>query len=432
MVTKFISALLRANRSQQDAFFALQIPRSVFKDCKSEMRWIYDYRSNNASYPSVTAFKARFPNTDLPKTRDTIETAFQAVLDVHLYSEVTTLVDKAKELYASGQTMREVIGFMRQATQELTTFDTNYIDVNFEKTLSPLRDYKQRVKRISDGTINTLPSPWHTYNELTAYSEPGEYNILASRTSIGKTWTLVDWAEHYKNCGECVLVITKEMTAVQMANRFEAHRYKLNYPLFRAGALPPSQLGRWVRLRREYNRKLELGLSQGRVIISGQETLTGVGFSHLISKIQQYRPTKLFVDGAYLILPDGLSRNAGSVERFTSISNTLKRIALVFKLEAFAIIQVNREAENAAAETVPRLKNIYGADAWAQDADKVILIGGKRGSGTRIMSLGKGRESNVGDWVINYQLSPYPNFKELRRLKEVSKDSGGTVAFDAV
>src|SRR5580765_4029647 len=107
MTTKFIYSLLKANKSQQDAFYAQQVPRQVFKDCQAEIRWIYEFRDRNKEYPSLSAFRHRFPNTELSKTRDTVDVSFQLVLDSHLFSEVAELVDKAKSMYEGGRTMQE-------------------------------------------------------------------------------------------------------------------------------------------------------------------------------------------------------------------------------------------------------------------------------------------------------------------------------------
>lgn len=425
MVAKFLSSLLRANRTQQDAFYALQVPRVVFKEAQSEVRWVYDYRERNHRYPSVSSFKARFPNYNLPKTKDNVETAFQSIVDHHLYEELCDVVEKGRSMYSGGRNMSEVIGFMRKATQDISTFDTSYVDLDVSQSDVALKRYRQRVTDKIRGATSHLPSPWKSFNELVGFSEPGEHNIITSRTSIGKTWFELVWADYLANLGERVLVVSKEMPTHQIGDRVECIRFRLSHPHFRKGTLPPRELARWKRERKHYEVN-----NGGSLIITGQETITGVGFSHIISKIQQYRPTVVFADGAYLIMPEGLSKNANGVERFTAISNTSKRLAMAFKVKWFSIIQVNRQAENKAGETTPSLKDIYGADAWAQDADNVVIIGGKRGAKTRTVSLAKGRESNVGEFSIKFELSPKPDLSEIKTLKSLS--SGGSVEFDAI
>jgi replicative DNA helicase len=437
MVAKFITTLLKANKSQQEAFYALQVPRAVFKEGQAEIRWIYDYRDRHRSYPSLSTFKARFTSFKPVKSKDTVETSFQAILNQHLFEEVSDLVDKAKSMYAGGRDMSEVIGYMRKASQEISTFDTGYVDMNVRTSDSALKRYHQRVSERIHGGNKFNPTPWPSMNDLIGFSEYGEHNIIASRTSIGKTWLELNWAVHLAKQGERVVVFSKEMPTPQVGDRIECILFELPWPNFRKGTLPPRVLRAWKDARRRL--KINSNLNYGRnnfiefgdnIIVSGQETITGVGFSHIISKIQQYQPTVVFVDGAYLITPEGLNRNANGVERFTMISNTSKRLAIAFKTLWYSIIQINRLAENKTGESNPSLKDIYGADAWAQDADNVYLIGGKRGGKSRMLSLAKGRESNIGDISIKFELAPYPDFKEIKTIKSLS--SGGSVEFDAI
>jgi replicative DNA helicase len=439
MTTKFIYSLLRANRSQQEAFFAKQIPRVVFREAQAEIRWIYDYRARNGSYPSLSSFKHRFPNTALPKTKDNIDASLQSVLDNHLFNEMCEVIDKAKSMHSGGLTMQEVVGYVRKASQDISIFDNAYVDEDIGKSNTALSRYLKRVSDAINGKSNHAPSPWKFYNELLGYNEYGEHNIITARTGLGKSWVALFWAEYLASIGERVLVVTKEMPTAQIADRTECIRYQLSHPHFRKGTLDPADLARWKKLRRQNKYPSPFGQgwvysgatnAEGCLVVTGQETITGVGFSHIIAKIQQYRPTVVFVDGAYLITPEGISKNAGPVEKFTAISNRSKQLAKAFSVLWFSIIQVNRESENKAGDTTPSLKNIYGADAWAQDADNVIILGGKRGASTRIFSLAKCRESNIGEFAVRFELSPRPDFSQLRTLKSVSSE--GSVEFQGI
>lgn len=437
MVAKFITTLLRANKSQQESFYGMQVPRIVFKDNQPEIRWIYDYRDRHREYPSMSTFRSRFREFRPIKTKDNVETAFQSILDNHLFEELGEVVEKAKLMYGGGErSMAEVVGYMRKATQEISTFDIGYVDMNMRTTESPWKRYRQRVIDRMQGHAHD-PSPWKSYNDLVGYSEYGEHNIITSRTSIGKTWMSLYWGQHLAAQGEKVLIVSKEMPTPQIGDRLESLLFGLSWPNFRKGTLPPKEVRRWkderrrLKLTRNFrdwrNNNIQLN---DNLIITGSETITGVGFGHIISKIQQYRPTVVFADGAYLISPEGLSRNANSVERYTAISNTSKRLAIAFKIVWYSIIQINRQAENKAGETTPSLKDIYGADAWAQDADNVLIFGGKRGARIRIASLAKGRESNVGEFSTRFQLNPRPDFGEIKTLKSIS--DGGSVEFAAI
>lgn len=419
MVLRFLGTLLRANKNQQDEFYSKQIPKGIFRDNRSEVSWVYSYRDRFGRYPSVAAFKKRFRSVELPRTRESVETAVQAILDSDLFNQVTGTVNKAKEMYSGGRPINEVAGYIRETAAKWRTYDANYIDYNSKDSGLVFKRYSARVTQRIEGKF-LVPSPWPALNELIAYSEPGEHNIMASRTSIGKTWILLMMAEHYRKIGLRVLVITKEMPTYQLAERYECLTYKLDYESFRKANLKPEDLARWKKLRRKFPRE--------GIIISGQETLEGVGFSHITTKIQQHRPDVLLVDGAYLIWPEGFKYSGNMVDRFTMISNTMKRICKYFSLIGWSVIQIKREAENKEGDTDASLKDIYGADVWAQDSDNVVLISGKRGSPIRKIKLAKGRESNVGEFNIHFKLSPYPFFKQAHGVIATS----GTVKFKGI
>jgi hypothetical protein len=96
------------------------------------------------------------------------------------------------------------------------------------------------------------------------------------------------------------------------------------------------------------------------------------------------------------------------------ISNVLKRLAKAYKLISFSTIQGKREAENKEGETTVSLKDLFGGDAWAQDADNVLLINGRRDSRVRKLSLAKGRESAIGEFHVAFRLEPKPYFGQVR------------------
>jgi replicative DNA helicase len=204
------------------------------------------------------------------------------------------------------------------------------------------------------------------------------------------------------------LFLSKEMPTEQVCDRFESLIFGLSYSRFRSGALSPKEMRLWS-LKRHRLTNLPL-------IISGDETLEGVGFSYIISKIQQYKPEVVFVDGAYLLSPEKVLTRAPLVERLACISRQFKAIAKATKTVIIEVVQMNRLAESEEGIAKGSLITLYGSDTWGQDADWVMDISGVRGANTRRISLLKARESNIGSFMIKFILDPFPDFSELRRV----------------
>lgn len=405
MMPQFIRALLKAPLAKQAQFFAKQIPLGVFPTHLAEITWVYRFRDSNGKYPSTTAFRSRFPEFEWPSSNEPLEELLASVLDTHIFNQLTSAVESARELYGSGRNISEVVEHLRTGVANIRLMDNRYTDSTLSDR-SVFLAYKEKVRRLSQGTLRA-PSPWSTLNELLGYDEPGETNVIAARTSIGKTWVLLAWASHHLLSGERVLVISKELPTRQIRMRMEALEFKLSYPRLRRGSLSPVSLKQWILRRKNPPKRFE------NLVVSGNETIKGVGFEHITQKIQEVRPTVLMVDGAYLIYP--AEKTANDVARFAMISATLKRLALAFNLRVYMTIQAKRDSEDKTASglTKSRLTDLYGADAWAQDADNVLLINGKRTACVRTMSLEKAREAPVGEWAIGFQLDPYPYFGEM-------------------
>lgn len=418
MVDRFISSLLLGNKNQQSWFYAKQVPQKIFNAHRAEISWIFAYREAKGRYPSVDNFKLRFPNFKLTKPA-LLPEALDAVQDSFFIQQIGRVVELTREKLEGGAPAKDVLEYFRQSAGNIASLDQSYVDVVQSLSSVPLDRYRARYKSAMEGGALFKPTPWPALNELLGFAEPGEHSLLASRTSLGKSWMALYWANYLSSMGDRVLVISKEMPSEQLADRAEALRFKLNYVLFRKAELAPRELRRW----REERRNFKL---TGELIFSGSESVRGSGFSQIHAKVQQYAPSVVIVDGAYLILPEDLHKNASSVERLTYVSQTMKRVCLAHKVRGISIVQVKREAESKSGEATSSLKDLYGTDAWAQDSDHVILLNGKRGSNRRIVDLVKGRESAIGAFNINFQLTPYPDFSQVTG---VASDDVGASTF---
>ena len=56
----FLAALLHGRPSEQQQFYARQIPVGVFKIREQEFAWVYQFRERFNEYPSPEAFSQRF------------------------------------------------------------------------------------------------------------------------------------------------------------------------------------------------------------------------------------------------------------------------------------------------------------------------------------------------------------------------------------
>lgn len=410
----FIPALLKATRPLQERFHAQQIPVEFFPTHQAEIKWIYEYRERHGVYPNKTHFLSRFPETPWVVDKQPLTTHISSLLETRTFEEITEIVKRGREMYEGGRRVPDVLEYFRRSFSEVRLYDLEYIDATLEDD-SVLREYREKVRQISKG-IRKAPSPWASFNRLVGFDEPGEMVTIAARTSIGKTWLSIFWAAYLFSIGERVLFVSKELPTRQIKQRFEALFCQVSYSGLRHGNLSPVELRRWVMNRQRWKKIV----NTENLLITGTETMKGVGFSHILQKIQEFRPTRLFVDGAYLIYPE--TKTPDERQRFALISSTLKRYSMAFGMVCYPIIQARRDAEanSVSGATNAKLGDLYGSDAWAQDSDYVLVVNGKRASDFRTILLEKSREGETGQWSTEFKLNPWPRFQELEGRSKLS------------
>lgn len=405
---RFISALLRASKQEQQRFYSRQVPKGVFVLRELEIDWVLKFRDKHNYYPSAKLFEAKFKEERLKKHKDTVDACLAPILDKAMFEQISGVVAETRKMLDEGREYSSALEHFKNRASQLTTYALDYNDIKVSDSRGAIVRYQQHVRDMClGGTI--IDTPWPTWNKLNSHYVPGDFIAIAARLNIGKTWVGFDWAHHLARRKVFTLIISEEMPTEKVEDRLDAIRFKLPYHDLRSGSLDPKILWRWKRDKRKAPKFDDYPL-----IICGNNELKGTSIGSVIAKIEQYQPQFVLIDGAYLLHAEGVSKNAGPVERFTWISHSLKAIAKNKRTVVCGIIQMNREAEDSKGKTKGSVKSVYGADAWAQDADTLVDISGQRGSRSRLVSLLKGRDSDIGEFNINFQLHPHPDFRELR------------------
>lgn len=417
---RLISAVLHGNAAAQTEFWEKQLPLSLFPMHEQEMHWIMRHREKHGKFPSVALFEQRF-DVELGAVDDPVSSCIDPLLRNAAYAEIKRVVDKTSEMFDSKTEPTDIVEYFRSSAASIQSHSASYVDES-------LSDPSVALRRYQDFTSNTkvkgryIQTPWAPLNKLLNYIRPEELFVLTARPSIGKTWCLLTIMDHLAKQGVPGFVLSKEMSTQSVADRLTALRFGLDWEKFRAGKLSPSEQVQWKIAARKSG--------PYPLLVSGEETMEGTGLEHLYAKVQKIKPQVIAVDGAYLLKIKGISARADERERYAEVSRALKRLAKATKTQVFAVIQMNREAESKPGIARGSLGTVYGTDAWAQDSDFLIEVGGERGSNERVLSVLKSRETGIGDMFINFRLSPKPDFSAKVSLSAQSAMS--KVAFKVI
>jgi len=400
---RFVSALLSANKAEQDTFWANHPPLGVFRLHQNELAWIYLHREQHGRFPTRALFADRY-DAKLPKSAEILTEALYPVLVNASYSEIKRVVEQVGVAFEEKKDPIQIVEQFKNEAAKISAYSTAFLDENLA---DPNVAFARYLSSINDGTTGKLSTPWGNLNKIIGGDiRAGEVLTIVARPYLGKSWIACALADHAAKSQIPTLFVSKEMPVGQVSDRLTSLRFALPYLALRNRELDLIDRVRW-----------KLGVLRKKrypLLVSGEETFKGTSLADVYSKTQKVRPSLLIVDGAYLLSVEGIPASKER-EKFAAISAAAKRMAKTLNLSVVLVLQMNREADHLDPKTgqsVSRggLSTIYGADAWGQDADYVIEVRGAAGEKHRELAVLKARDAGIGSALINFNLDSYPNF----------------------
>jgi len=291
---------------------------------------------------------------------------------------------------------------------------------------------KERYERVASGKIG-VPYPWAKMNEVTLGGEPGDFNGFLGRLGQGKTMVALvashfAWVKDYK-----VLFVSPEMSAMQLTQRFFSYHLKLPQGLVRRGRLD-------MFMKEKYFDELEQMRSLTNFFIISDEFRISIDL--IEAAIDQIKPDKVVIDGAYLVVAEqGLNRQ----ENAERVADMLPQLAKRKGVTMDFTTQLNRTAQKNDPDTF--LDTAIGlTDAFGQNASNlwaVIQTEDMKADNELSLKSLKAREDRGDttirinwDWESNNfseiggESSPYQD-RDYERYKKIAEPQTGTVTLPA-
>lgn len=280
----------------------------------------------------------------------------------------------------------------------------SYINMSDKfKTLSELgREIEQQIDARKSGAPEVfIPFGWPTLDGLTGGMAGGDLAYFIARPGIGKTNVLSYTAHHAWSQGFSPMLLTMEMTDVQIARRIYGVQGQFNPDAVRRG-IPD------VEVERRLGAAIQT-FDNGAPfhIICGQTRQTVESITALIDELQ---PDVVYIDAAYLVSMNGPSQKTW--EKLAAVSERLKQVAITRNIPIIMTVQFNREAAKGKRY---ELDTIAGSDAIGQLGSVIISI--REGDepytdSRRTLNIIKNREGGVAEFDINNRFDP-PDFTEI-------------------
>jgi hypothetical protein len=266
--------------------------------------------------------------------------------------------------------------------------------------------------------------PWKALQDATFGINPDDYIVFYGRPKSMKTWVLIAILAHLFEWEKKVLVYTKEMTPDNVYMRTIAAICHMKYDDLREA----TSVGRPLSMADEKQLyeywdciSTDPVWADRLIVLSGRDAPAGgdtVAWLH--SKIDQYKPQVMLVDGMYLLS----DQNKAKVDhhRVMNISRDLRQMVLSTGVPVIATMQANRKA---ALHTDANLDEIAYSDGVAQDATIAARVINDKMSPTISLVIGGSREFKLHGIRIMGKPAEDFSFKAVLTEKEIEKAREG-------
>jgi replicative DNA helicase len=190
-----------------------------------------------------------------------------------------------------------------------------------------------------------------------------QFIVWGGTAKQGKSFMLMKSAIAAQEQQKKVLFLSFEMSAYEQLCRYDAICCGINSMKLLYGELSDEEMKKLVygmKARRHYAPFI---ISSD---ISASTTVSG-----LAGKIEQHQPDIVFVDGVYLMEPEG-GEPPGSPQAYTSISRGLKRLAQ--RINKPLVVTTQALEGKLGKSKAITLHSLGWTSAWSQDADLVLGV----------------------------------------------------------
>lgn len=263
--------------------------------------------------------------------------------------------------------------------------------------------------------------PWPLMNEMTCGIQEDDYIVFYGRPKSMKSWVLSYMIGTAFEHGKKILIYTKEMTPKNIYKRIAACIAQLPYQELRMAKLSPQQKQELMWLRQHI---AELRVAQTFICLSAKDVAPGGDTtSWLRAKVEKYKPVCCFIDGLYLMSPEGGRKNMQTNERVENISRGTRQMILDTGTPVIATMQANRKA---AQHQQAELDEVAFSDAISQDATIIARVINEKHTHpkygeTIAIVLGGSREFKLHGFRIGGRPAQDFTFKEIMTEKDIDK-----------
>ncbi len=320
----------------------------------------------------------------------------------------TILVENAR------QNHEDIQSVLDSAEKTIFALSRDQVSNSARHVSSVVDDFKQSLAQEAN-VLHGLHTGFLDLDTKTSGLHAGEMNVLAARTSIGKTALALNIAANVVlpksgGNGQGVLIFSLEMSSEQLIQRMVCSRASINLAKLRQGYL-----------KQEDREKLDYTADEIHAAPLWIDDTASMNILELRAKarrmVAQHSEISLIILD-YLQLVSGTDRRVSREQQVSEISGGLKALAKELKMPVLVLSQLNRSLETNSRQ--PRLSDLRESGAIEQDADVVLLMSKPANQGeayaaveTVDLNIAKQRNGPVGHVRLAFQpqFTRFENFQ---------------------
>ena len=298
-----------------------------------------------------------------------------SAVNVQAYIRIVDEKSTLRKLIAASETILKECYAAEEETQDiLESAEKSIYDITMRKggeqlqpiqpvLLSTFEKIELLVK--NNGKIEGVPTGYTELDDMLTGLHPGELVLVAGRPSMGKTSIGMNFIENAAiRAGKKAAVFSLEMPAEQLAMRMLCTEARVDMQRVRRGQLSDDE---WQSL---CNAMVSIG--PATIYVDATPGITPSGVRSKARRLQlEHGLDVIMID--YLSLMTGVGKFGSRQEEVSSISRSLKALAIELGVPVIALQQLSR-APTGRSNHRPVLSDIRDSGAIEQDADVVMFI----------------------------------------------------------
>lgn len=329
--------------------------------------WLLQFSRQHGSVPTERVFSKEYGDISLYDSATTDQETYTRLLE-EIFNEYRKrcLLDSLQPAISSLNTgdvetafSTLASGLQKAAVEAARLRDVDIIQ-NWEDRLN-----RYEEMRTQPNALRGIPTGFRGLDRITQGMRPQQFIVFAGEPKRGKSLFALILANSAHIHGKRPLFVSFEMSIEEQEARYDALIARVPYGRILSGDLNNAEM---QRIRKALAVRKNM---QPFVFTEDTSSLTTV--TALASKVQEFQPDVLFVDGVYL-MDDEEGEAKGSPQALTNITRSLKRLAQRFDIPVVATTQVlswklqNRKTRAVTADAIGY------TSSFAQDADLILGV----------------------------------------------------------